>query len=615
MKKVLYTLFFALIPTLLLSKNYCIQIDQFDYNINNKSNIYTILNDIAYPSTKIEKNQLFIYSGKFKSFEDATKLLLLTKSRYKNAKVASCEGAILYKNESLFQTEAPKMKEKVAVKKKSERPIQKNYCLQVFDASLKQSAKQKNLINYAMQRLPETKTEVKNGRFYIYSGNFPSKESANTIAKVLKKEFKNTRVTECPIREPLISSSSLDQNVQEVLPTKKSKAPFSVTQLDDKGYISNEIASNRDLNVVDNLKKSDIKHALDTQRDEYFNGLYLKTNTAFDIQNDDSAYDVRLEFDIFAQGYYENKKKNEKNRVDNQINFYRAIKHIEVLKKEQELLKIKKYENAINVSALLLKLRVTESNLNSAKAQLNSGVLTEYEYETYILKIQEIKDELLLFKNMTLLKIPKDLWILLNDIENTRLIPEEKLLQLLEQDSVDLKLAKTLQDKQPLGEEWSDKLRVNVYAGARKMYLSQNQTLIGVEAKIPLSNYSKTKEFSTIQNSVMSEQVRLQHSQSKEVLRDAIATFKYKQKKLKTYSYELARVKKRIKDLELINNSAYASYANLSFNSKQNNVETYLEKYALLQKERINTYKELINIMYLIHSNDIKNILQYAIRR
>lgn len=615
MNKTLLTLFFALLPTLLFAKNYCIEIEHYDYNVNNKSKIYTILSDIAYPSTKIEKNQLFIYSGKFRSFEDANKLLLLTKTRYKHARVASCENSIPYKGESLFQEKAPEVKKKSIIKQEAKLPSKRNYCLQIFESSISQSTKHKSFINYAMQRLPDTKTEIKNGKFYLYSGNFSSKESAATIAKVLKKEFKDTIVTECPIKKSPAAFVQTSQETPALMTKRETSDSFSITLLDDKGYIHEEIASNKNANSNNKLKKSDIKHALDTQRDEYFNGLYLKTNTAYDVQNADSAYDVRVEFDIFAQGYYENKKKNEKNRVANQINFYRTIKHIEVLKKEQELLKIKKYENAINVSALLLELRVAESDLNSAKIQLDNGLLTEYEYEVYTLKIQEIKDELLLFKNMTLLKIPNDLWTLLNDIENTRLISEEKLLELLEQDSVDLKLAKTLQDQQPLADEWSDKLRVNVYAGVRKMYLSQNQTLIGVEAKIPLSNYSKTQELTSVQNSVMSEQVRLQHSQSKEVLRDAIATFKYKQKKLKTYSYELARIKKRLKDLELINNSAYASYANLSFNSEQRSTQTYLEKYSLLQKERIGTYKELINIMYLIHSNEIKDILQYAIRR
>jgi len=389
---------------------------------------------------------------------------------------------------------------------------------------------------------------------------------------------------------------------------------FSIRELDEKGYLSTEIASRMQSNKTSRLEKSDIRDAFNSQREEYFNGLYLKTNTAYDIQNNDTAYDVRLEFDMFAQGYFQNKKKNEKNSIDNKINFYKTLKNIEVLKKDQELLKIKKYENSVNVSALLLKLRVTENNRNKAHLKMQNGTLTEYEYQAYQIALQQIKDELLLFKNMTLLKIPRELWQLLNQIERVRLLDETTLMQALQEGSIDLKLARTLQNRKPLNEEWSDKLRVNFYAGVRKMYLAQNQTLVGVEAKIPLSDYSRTQELENIQNSVMSEQVQLQHAKSKEILRDAIATFKYKQQKLKTYSYELSSIKQRIRDLEIINTSDYASYANLSYDSEQKSDELYLQKYTQIQLERIATYKELINIMYLIHATNINEILSYALK-
>jgi len=245
---------------------------------------------------------------------------------------------------------------------------------------------------------------------------------------------------------------------------------------------------------------------------------------------------------------------------------------------------------------------------------MQNGTLTEYEYQAYQIALQQIKDELLLFKNMTLLKIPRELWQLLNQIERVRLLDDATLMQALQEGSIDLKLARTLQDRKPLNEEWSDKLRVNFYAGVRKMYLAQNQTLVGVEAKIPLSNYSRTQELENIQNSVMSEQVQLQHTKSEEILRDAIATFKYKQQKLKTYSFELSRIKQHIRDLEIINSSDYASYANLSYDSEQKSDELYLQKYTQIQLERIATYKELINIMYLIHATNINEILSYALR-
>lgn len=602
MNKIKYY-FFLIIPHLLFSANYCIYIDKFDLTKKNDSKIYSILDDIAYPSTKIENNMLYIYSGKFKTYVDANKLLPLTKNRYKNAKVSSCETTKQY---------IPTNKITQVAKVKKVPKDLNNYCIKVFETSLIQSAKQKSKINYILNRLPETKTEIKENKFYIYSGNFDSLESAKTIANILKREFKESVVTTCNLQKEQVKTKAEDTIVTfEERPVVVEE--FKIDTLDEKGLLSRDIASNTPRSVVNTIEKEDVRHALDIQREEYFNGLYLKLNTAFDTLNNDTAYDIRVEFDIFNQGYYESKKKNEKNQIDNQLSFYKTMKNIDVLKKEDEFLKIKKYENSVNVSSLLLKLRITEINLNLANRQVASGILTEHKYDEYKLSIQKIKDELLLFKNMTLLKIPKNLWILLNQIEYVKLIDEDVLIQMLEKDSVDLKLAKTLQEQKPLMEEWSDKLKVNIYAGQRKMYQSQDQTLIGVEAKIPLSSYSRTKELDEIQNNIMSRQVRLQYSQSKEKLKDSIATFKYKQQKLKTYAYELVQLKKRIKDLDIINNSAFASYANLNFNSQQKAIDSYLTKYTQIQQERIATYKELISIMYLIHAEGIKDILRYAI--
>ena len=608
--KVSLFLILLTIQSNLFAQNYCIFIDKLDLTTKNNSKIQSILDDIAYPSIKIDQNIIFIYSGRFKNATDANKLLPLTKSRYGHAEVSLCDDTKRYQNPTQLSLKTPKIEKKV------ENNLD-YYCLEVFKSSLKQSSQQKDKIKAILNKLPQTHTKVINGEFLIYSGDFSTKTSAKTIANILQKEFKGTKVTTCKrdiikVNLPKKDEKTIQQNRLNVTANNQ---VFSLSQLDERGMLSKDISSINIQNKYGKIKKSDIRHALDTQREEHFSGLYLKVNGAYDTLNNDTAYDVRVEFDIFQQGYYENKKKNEKDKIDNQINFLKTIKNISILQRDQELLKVRKYENSVNVSALLLKLRVLEGNSNRAKQQSLNGLITDYEYDNYKLAIQQIKDELLLFKNMSLLKIPKNLWILLNQIEHVKLINDNELIDALERDSVDLKLAKTLQEKKPLMDEWSDKLRVNIYAGERKMYLSQQQTLIGVEAKIPISNYSRTEELDTIQNDIMSNQVRLQHKQAKETLKDAIATFKYKQQKLKTYAYELTRIKKHIKELDIINNSAFASYANLSFNAEQKTIDSYLQKYTTIELERINTYKELIHIMYLIHTNDIKDILKYAIER
>ncbi|MBU1657632.1 hypothetical protein KKG72_01090 [bacterium] len=618
MKNILFFILFLTLPSYLFSKSYCIYIGTIDMDTENKSKIHSILSDVAHPSIKINDNKLSIYSGEFKKYSDANKLLSLTKTRYKDAKVTSCIDTKKYNNEFLFKDDSNDkipLSNPVASVMKNKSDNNTDYCLKVFEIDLIKSSKQKDKIQYILNRLPNSHTKIQADKLVVYSGIFKSLESAEVIASIVKREFKNTIVSTCALEvmqeESTYTENKYDDKVHAI--KEITAENFIIDSLDEKGLISAEIASETPSQNKDEIQKSDIRHAFDTQREDQFNGLYLKFNAAWDTLNSTSAYDARLEFDIFDQGYYQIKKNNEKNAVENKINFFKTLKNIEILKKEQELLKIKKYSNSIDVSTLLLKLQVIENNLNSAKIRLENGLITNYEYDIYELSLQQIKDELLLFKNMTLLKIPKNLWILLNQIENIRLIDEDILIGALEENSIDLKLAQTLKEKKPLLEDWSDKLRVNVYVGQRKMYLSQDQNLIGVEAKIPLSNYTRTNELDNIQNTIASSQVILQHSQTKEILKDSIATFKYKQQKLKTYKYELMGIKKHLKNLNIINNSAFALYANSSVNDEQKSIDNYLNKYTQIQQERINTYKELINIMHLIHSSNISDILLYAI--
>jgi len=181
--KVSLFLILLAIQSNLFAQNYCIFIDKLTLNTNANSKIQSILDDIAYPSIKINQNIIFIYSGKFKNAADANKLLPLTKSRYKHAKVSVCRGTKLYKHPSQLSLKKPKMEKKTV-------DNLNYYCLEVFKSSLGQSSKQKDKIKSILDKLPQTHTKVINGNFLIYSGDFSTKKSADTILIYSKKSSK-----------------------------------------------------------------------------------------------------------------------------------------------------------------------------------------------------------------------------------------------------------------------------------------------------------------------------------------------------------------------------------------------------------------------------------------
>ncbi|MBU0721293.1 hypothetical protein KJ877_08120, partial [bacterium] len=316
MKKLLLVMTLLLFPSYLFAKKYCIYIDSYDLKKKNKSVIESTLLDVAYPSLKMDDGKILIFSGEFNNYDDAKKLLHLTKSRYKNAEVSLCDNTEKYnKNVKIFVDDIPVESSSAKNEESNSSTGSTYYCLKVFETDLISSQKHQNKIEYIINRLPNSYTKIDAGKIIIYSGKFDSFDTAQIIASMVKKEFNATSVSTC----------SSDEKIEKILLEKEKNIPkkehaeqkfivdneyFDINSLDEKGLINSEISSSTQGNQKDEIKKSDIRHALDTQREEQFNGLYLKVNTAWDTLNNEMAYDARLELDIFDQGYYESKKKN-----------------------------------------------------------------------------------------------------------------------------------------------------------------------------------------------------------------------------------------------------------------------------------------------------------------
>ena len=179
---------FFIIPYYLLATDYCMNIATYDFKKENKLKIQTILLDVSHPSYIIKNQKILIYSGKFKTFEKANKLLGLTKIRYKNAKVSTCNSdMIMYREQNLIFDDELKSKNSKGVLKKDRlynHYYKGSYCLQVLDVNLNYD---KNKINKILKKLPSSYVKIENRRLKIYSGRF---ESINSV-KIIKGLIKN----------------------------------------------------------------------------------------------------------------------------------------------------------------------------------------------------------------------------------------------------------------------------------------------------------------------------------------------------------------------------------------------------------------------------------------
>jgi len=395
----------------------------------------------------------------------------------------------------------------------------------------------------------------------------------------------------------VVSLSAQETDTQKV---------FRLLDLDTNGYIPKALSSQ----FCEKRKESrSVKNFSFQEKKNLADALYLKSNIAYDVENSDPAYDIRLELDLYNQGYYQQQKNLKKRGLEKKILFYKTLQGIEVLQKKYEFAKIQKYQNSLSVSDLLLELKFYELCYNNAYRRLKAGLITKNDFELYKMNLQNVKDKLVYFQYKTLLKIPMNVVLFLNNIENIKLVKREKLFELLHEKSMHPKIMNALAEKEKLDESWEDRLRLNLYVGKRKMYLSQEQVLVGIEAKIPLIGNRREKEYKSIEIANLKEEKNLQEFQDRESLQDAIARFVYEQHKIRTMMYGLRRVKKDIKDLSRVLKSPYGIYVQESYASKEKLIASYLTKYTLLQKERIIAYKELINILYSVHETSLESIV------
>jgi len=145
-KKLLFLLLFFYSD--IFAQTYCIYVDEYDLNAKNEKKMKTVLEDIAYPSWKINNNKIYLYTGKFNSYDNAKNILKLINTKYKKAKVASCKGTKEYRTGmQLLKT----------AKSKNSKIFLETYCLKVLDIPLLEKKKDKNKINYILTHFPDTR--------------------------------------------------------------------------------------------------------------------------------------------------------------------------------------------------------------------------------------------------------------------------------------------------------------------------------------------------------------------------------------------------------------------------------------------------------------------------
>lgn len=611
-----------------LSADYCIKVAEYPlvdgYVSADRLTVTTILSDIPAPSYLDTMDLVSLCTGSFKQKKMAQMLLPLTQSRYPDAKIVDNNNYKKYKGVFDFAFIEDKKVSKIIqdVAKVTEFIPQERYYfgIEIIEFSPNETLHNEKEIQKILNTIPLSERVYQDHKLILRSGTFENESDAEVVLSLIQQHYPSARLVRYlsksqTIQEPKsLHVKQIPDLKKRALSSEKKYRFIDDTSIPSQGFIDKSLISKKRNIDLDTSHNRHVKSGMLEKKDESFNGLYLKTNTAWDTLNNDAAYDIRLEWDIYDQGYFHAQQNEKKDELDKTIAMYRTLNQVNALSKTDVMRKIDNYINAVISHHNIEKLKLQEGYLTVEKERYNARMITQFSYDMFIFELEKTKETLSQYRYLTLLKIPQKLWELLNQIEYVKLKEDRELLEDLSHNSTDKDFYEALAKKEDFRTKWSDKLRLNLYVGQRKMYVSQNQTIVGVDAKIPIASYDDNSvQIQRIQTQLLQEESKLLERQKRDQLNRFMAHFHYSQNHLKRQKEQLKRIATHLDSLQNIRDLGYGDLIEQSIEQERKLALDFHDKRLQIQLARFESYKTLIEILFLSKNSKLSDLLEYAL--
>ncbi len=578
-----------------------------------KERLETLLSELTLPATLLQDGRLIITTGRFATQSHAQRLLPLTQTRYPEAFVLTCNEAKPY---DPIQGLEVRMSDTRSVSVK----VQPSsfYAIEMMSLSLQEAKAREAEIEGKMANIPYAHKQVRQERFYLLGGRFETYEDAQIVLTLMLRRYPEAKIVsveahalqEKPTTMPLTAPKA---ELPEYQPWSGAQEVRRLEMPECSGLLPLPLKSE----VMDGEQlfegASSLRQIDNESRQEPFYGFYLRSNTAWDTLNNDAAYDIRLEWELFDQGYYHARKLQQKERLDEQIAIYRMWEQLRKLSIEQALGKIDAYRNAIDSYEIIERLKVQEYYLQQMQARYEARLVTQFEYDMLRFEIDKEKEMLRHFRNLKLMKMPGALWQLVNQIEYVRLRDAERILKQRSSHAMEQEHARFIAERSVMTSDWSDKLQLSLYAGQRKMYLSQHQSIVGVEAKIPLTFGDESPQQERVYYALMARQAKMEAQSRDEALSEMMSRFIYTQQRLMTLKNEIRRLGEHAAVMQRVSDLGYGALLEVGSDELYRIHLGLHTKHTAMQQERLALYSLLVEILFASQSSSISDLLEYAL--
>ena len=220
---------------------------------------------------------------------------------------------------------------------------------------------------------------------------------------------------------------------------------------------------------------------------EKFNGLYLKGSSSNNFDLERSAYNLRLQWDIFDEGYFASQKDVEKMLLNKELEYERIMDEYRRSNLELSLYKMQAISNYINYHFLKQQEKMLFSMAKRAKKKYSASLITSDTFFKRKKAHEHVKHTLSYYKAMEKEQYDEQLKPLMNQIEYISFAEKNVLSQHAYQNSFELKNSKNKIALSGIDDDWIDRLKTNVYVEKKKIsYLNNSETVAGVQVQIPL---------------------------------------------------------------------------------------------------------------------------------
>jgi len=352
-----------------------------------------------------------------------------------------------------------------------------------------------------------------------------------------------------------------------------------------------------------------------------FLGLYFSAKSFKYLLSDYKALDgtkhdtqISLNLELFKNGYFESDKNFQRKINETKISYLQFIFDMKQRSLDEKLFDLQKYRLEIQFQYYKKLSEYYEGVLRRRNIQLRLGYSTIQDTHHIEERLDNSRRMLKMYSAEELKKIPHQLFLLLNSIECISLIEQKKIVQLSQQSSISLKIQDRFIDRADFAIEYTDNLRVNLFAEHRSVDKIGNYQSVGFRVDIPIDFRGNQNELVNIEKSNYKLQKSAINKRIKQKISSLYSQYNYQITELVNLQNSLKYLYDRQHQLQNIQNNIILGFKENPEREQKLLTIKILNMHYKIYMQRLNSYKILLQIYYLSGVKSIEEIVTNQVK-